>query len=115
MKQHNLSVYLWLTFAATVLVASPVYADEIIIKNIPKLSDVQRPHTTTKDLLAQQTEIVSVTEVRLNQTPSGLEIILKTPTSDKLQITNKSEGFTNNRHSLTALFTRSSIPHDIFG
>lgn len=92
MKQHNLSVYLWLTFAATVLVASPVYADEIIIKNIPKLSDVQRPHTTTKDLLAQQTEIVSVTEVRLNQTPSGLEIILKTPTSDKLQITNKSEG-----------------------
>ncbi|MEH2191212.1 MAG: TonB-dependent siderophore receptor [Nostoc sp.] len=92
MKQHNLSVYLWLTSAATVLVGSPVYADEIVIKDILKLSDIQRPHTTVKEWLAQQTEIISVTEVHLNQTPSGLEIILKTPASDKLQITNKSEG-----------------------
>ncbi|MEA5600481.1 TonB-dependent siderophore receptor [Nostoc sp. UHCC 0252] len=92
MKKPNLSVYLWLTSAAIVLVNYPVYADEIVIKDIPQVSDIQRPHTNTKDWLAQQTEIISVTEVRLNQTSSGLEIILKTPTSDKLQVTNKTEG-----------------------
>ncbi|QMS86509.1 TonB-dependent siderophore receptor (plasmid) [Nostoc edaphicum CCNP1411] len=91
MKKPNLSVYLWLTSAAIILVTYPVYADEIVIKDIPKLSDIQRPHTNTKDWLAQQTEIISVTEVRLSQTSSGLEIILKTPTSDKLQVTNKTE------------------------
>ncbi|WP_313934926.1 TonB-dependent siderophore receptor [Nostoc sp. FACHB-280] len=92
MKKHHLSIYLWLISAATISVASPVNAEEIVIKDIPKLSDFQRPHNTIKDWLAQQSEIISITAVNLTQTSSGLEIILKTPTSDKLQITNKSAG-----------------------
>ncbi|MCX7594685.1 MAG: TonB-dependent siderophore receptor [Fischerella sp.] len=65
------------------------------IAQIPKLSDVSRPYTSVKDWLAQQTqqtEVIPVTGVRLNATSSGLEIILETPASDKLQTTIKSEG-----------------------
>lgn len=64
------------------------------ITKIPQLSDIPRPHTNVKDWLAQpnqQTEVTLVTGVRLNSTSSGLEIVLETPTSEKLQTTIKNE------------------------
>lgn len=68
---------------------------EVPITPIPQLSDIQRPHTSAKELLAQeqkQNEVILVTGIRLNPTANGLEIILETPTSDKLQTIVKNEG-----------------------
>lgn len=64
------------------------------VTKIPRISDIQRPHTSVKEWLAQQqpSGVISVTGVRLNQTRSGLEVILETTASDKLQPTIKSEG-----------------------
>ncbi len=68
---------------------------EVLITNIPQLSDIPRPHTSVKDLLAQEqqnNEVQQVTGVRLNQTKSGFEVILETRTSDKLQTKITREG-----------------------
>ncbi|WP_414586470.1 TonB-dependent siderophore receptor [Scytonema sp. PCC 10023] len=78
------------------------------ITKIPQLKDIQRPYTNVKEWLAQQeqsSQIIQVTGVRLNQTQSGLEIILKTSaTSDKLQTSLKSEG-----NTLTAVITNAQL------
>ncbi|MCX7595104.1 MAG: TonB-dependent receptor [Fischerella sp.] len=60
---------------------------------MPQLSDLQLPHTSVKEWLAQQEQsTLLVTGIKLNQTASGLEIILETTASDKLQVTTKIEG-----------------------
>ncbi|TBR60653.1 ligand-gated channel [Westiellopsis prolifica IICB1] len=60
---------------------------------IPQLSDIQLPHRTVKQWLAQQKQsTIPVTGIKLNQTASGLEVILETTASDKLQVTTKIEG-----------------------
>ncbi|MBD2615617.1 TonB-dependent siderophore receptor [Nostoc punctiforme FACHB-252] len=89
-------IYLGIVGAICVLGTQPVKAQsaEPPITKIPQLSDIPRPHTNVKDWLAQQnqqTEVTVVTGVRLNLTSSGLEILLETPTSDKLQTTIKNE------------------------
>ncbi|MCC5622121.1 TonB-dependent siderophore receptor [Nostoc sp. CHAB 5715] len=89
-------IYLGIVGAICVLGTQPVKAQsaEPPITKIPQLSDIPRPHTNVKDWLAQQnqqTEVTVVTGVRLNPTSSGLEILLETPTSDKLQTTIKRE------------------------
>ncbi|MEA5600479.1 TonB-dependent siderophore receptor (plasmid) [Nostoc edaphicum CCNP1411] len=92
MKQHSLFAYLWLTSTISIFTNFPVYAEEIAIKDIPQLSEIQLPHTSVKDLFAQQQNpVIQVTGIRLNKTPSNLEIILETPASDKLQVTTKTE------------------------
>ncbi|PMB53810.1 TonB-dependent receptor [Fischerella thermalis CCMEE 5201] len=60
---------------------------------IPQLSDIKLPHTSVKEWLAQQEQSnILVTGIKLNQTASGLEIVLETSASDKLQTTTKIEG-----------------------
>ncbi|WP_392477512.1 TonB-dependent receptor domain-containing protein [Nostoc sp. C110] len=60
---------------------------------IPQLSDIKLPHTSVKEWLAQQEEsTILVTGIKLNQMASGLEVVLETSASDKLQATAKIEG-----------------------
>lgn len=77
-------------------------------KEIPKLKDIQRPNTSVKEWLAQQkqqSQIIQVTGIKLNQTQSGLEIILETSAkSDELQTSLKTEG-----NTLTALVTNAQL------
>ncbi|MEA5504345.1 TonB-dependent siderophore receptor [Halotia wernerae UHCC 0503] len=89
-------IYLGIVGAICVLGTQPVKAQstEPPITKIPQLSDIPRPYTNVKDWLVQQnqqTEVIVVTGVRLNPTSSGLEILLETSTSDKLQTTIKRE------------------------
>ncbi|MBD2247541.1 TonB-dependent siderophore receptor [Nostoc sp. FACHB-888] len=83
-------------------------AELVTIKDIPQAKNIQHPYTNIKEWLAQQEQsspIIQVTGVRLNQTQSGLEIILETSvTSDKLQTSFKSEG-----NTLTALITNAQL------
>ena len=66
---------------------------EVLITQIPQISDIQRPHTSVKDWLAQQqNQVVFVTGVSLNTSENSLEVILETPTSKQLQTVVKSEG-----------------------
>jgi iron complex outermembrane receptor protein len=68
---------------------------EVPITEIPQLSDIQRPHTSVKDWLAQgqkQNQVILVTGVSLNTSENSLEVILETLTSDQLQTVVKSEG-----------------------
>ncbi|MBC1217977.1 TonB-dependent siderophore receptor (plasmid) [Trichormus variabilis ARAD] len=66
---------------------------KIPITNISQISDIKRPHTNVKEWLAQQqAQIIQVTGVSLNQTSNGLEVILETTASDKLQTSLNSEG-----------------------
>ncbi|WP_313933880.1 TonB-dependent siderophore receptor [Anabaena sp. FACHB-83] len=85
-------IYLGIVGSIFLLETQAVKAQSIA--NIPQLSDIPRPHTNVKDWLAQQNqqpEVIPVTGVSLNLTASGLEILLATPTSDKLQTTIKNE------------------------
>ncbi|MGJ5674592.1 MAG: TonB-dependent receptor domain-containing protein [Nostochopsis sp.] len=60
---------------------------------IPQLSDIQLPHTSVKEWLVQQEQSnILVTQIKLNQTASGFEVILETTASEKLQVTTKIEG-----------------------
>ena len=85
-------LYIGIVGAICLLETQPVKAQsaEPLIAKIPQLSDISRPYTNVKDWLAQQnqqTKVTPVTGVRLRATDSGLEILLETPTSDKLQTT----------------------------
>jgi iron complex outermembrane receptor protein len=70
-------------------------------KNIPQLSDIEFPATSAQ-MLVQQTaptnppatpgEVVAITGVKANPTDSGVEVILETTQSDKLQAANRSTG-----------------------
>ncbi|GAB1537787.1 hypothetical protein NUACC21_04410 [Scytonema sp. NUACC21] len=64
------------------------------LAKIPRLSDIERGYTSVKQWLAQQqpSGAILITGVRLNQTFTGLEVILETTASDKLRLTTKSEG-----------------------
>jgi iron complex outermembrane recepter protein len=100
---------MWLIGAISVLVAASARANAGIVEvtvgelkqakvpvtKIPQLSEIPHPHTSVKDWLAQeqkQNQVIQVTGVRLSPTASGLEVILETPISDKLQTTTKGEG-----------------------
>jgi iron complex outermembrane receptor protein len=66
---------------------------EVPITQIPQISDIQSPHTSVKDWLAQQqNQVIFVTGVSLNANENVLEVTLETPTSDQLQTVVKSEG-----------------------
>ncbi|MDF5712395.1 MAG: TonB-dependent siderophore receptor [Rhizonema sp. NSF051] len=124
MKQQKLSIGMWLFAAVSVLMVSPVRADVIkqsavqlkevtnrkeFITDIPQLSDIQHPYTSVKDWVAQenkQNQVIQVTGVRLSPTANGLEVILETPTSDKLQTTTKSEG-----NTFTAIISNAQLHH----
>ncbi|BAY66408.1 TonB-dependent siderophore receptor [Calothrix brevissima NIES-22] len=94
---------MWLIGAISVFVANSARADADVVEvttrevKTAELSTIPRPYTSVKDWLAQEqklNQINPVTGVRLSPTANGLEIILETPISDKLQTTTKSEGNT---------------------
>ncbi|MEH1845740.1 MAG: TonB-dependent siderophore receptor [Nostoc sp.] len=69
------------------------------IKEIPRLSEVERKTTSAQQLVqspASQTvpvpEIVQVTAVKANPTSKGLEVILQTNKGQQLQLLNRSSG-----------------------
>jgi iron complex outermembrane receptor protein len=95
MKLQLLLPGLWLTGTATVFIAQPVRAEarqSVPIDEIPRLSELEFPKTSVQWLYQQQSmltitgetvaqvegRVVEVTGVRLNSTPTGLEVIIET-------------------------------------
>ncbi|MEH1835239.1 MAG: AMIN domain-containing protein, partial [Nostoc sp.] len=65
------------------------------IKEIPTLSQIERPNTSATMLVqspARATQVVPITGVKANSTPQGVEIILETTQGTQLQLTNRSTG-----------------------
>ncbi|MUL34901.1 TonB-dependent siderophore receptor [Gloeocapsopsis dulcis] len=63
----------------TVLMTQAVQANEIAELEKPlRLGEINRPATTVKEWLAQSSDPIQVTGVRLNATATGLEVILDT-------------------------------------
>jgi iron complex outermembrane receptor protein len=73
-----------------VLVAIPAIGQEIKSSNTQKKVDNLNPASNIKQLLAQS--LIVIPQVRLQSTDKGLDIILETNQSDKLQSVVKSEG-----------------------
>lgn len=81
---------IWLVGIASIVVVQPVWADVSLsegiegregpITDIPQLSEIE-PATTTAESLTPiaQASVIQVTEVRLNPTDAGIEVILTTP------------------------------------
>ncbi|WP_414623922.1 TonB-dependent siderophore receptor [Calothrix sp. CCY 0018] len=66
---------------------------KVPVTQIPQIRDIQRPHTTAKDLLAQQqNQVILVTGVNLNTSENSFEVILETSNPKQLQAVAKSEG-----------------------
>lgn len=69
------------------------------IKEMPRLSDLERPLSSVKGLLVQETvptaagesQVVEVRGVRLNPKPTGIEVILETPDAKSLQANRNSD------------------------
>jgi iron complex outermembrane recepter protein len=88
------------SFAAiAVLLSIPATAEELakdeISKNISQLSDIEIPNTNAGTLVqtpTQDTNVITITEVRATSTEKGLEVILETKQGEKLQVTNRSSG-----------------------
>ncbi|AFY49088.1 TonB-dependent siderophore receptor [Nostoc sp. PCC 7524] len=89
---NQLQKLAWMTGLSLVLVNFPALAEDNQkpITKISQLSDIEKPATTIQQWLAQS--LVQVTGVQLQTTEQGIEVILATNQSDKLQLTNKSEG-----------------------
>ncbi|NJL64595.1 MAG: TonB-dependent siderophore receptor [Methylacidiphilales bacterium] len=60
------------------------------IVDIPRISEIQHPDGNAQWLT--QAAIIEITQIRLNSTDKGLEVILETKDGNKLQVTNTSEG-----------------------
>jgi iron complex outermembrane receptor protein len=82
----------WMTGLALVCVNLPVLAEETQkpISKISQLNEIKKPATNIKQWLAQS--LIQITGVKSQTTDTGIEVILETNQSDKLQLTNKSEG-----------------------
>lgn len=94
-RVNRLRKSFWFLGIALIVTIQPVWADvglteeiesgnetrEQHIPNIPHLSEIEHPTTTMDEWLMQiaQASIVQVTEVRLNPTDTGIEVILVTP------------------------------------
>lgn len=66
-----------------------------VITEIPTVANSQPLSTDAKDLLSQNTEndlVVKITQVKVNTTNKGIDVILETTASEKLQIDIKSQG-----------------------
>lgn len=66
-----------------------------VITEIPTVIDSQPLSTDAKDLLSQNIEndlVVKITQVKVNTTNKGIDVILETTASDKLQIDINSQG-----------------------
>ena len=67
----------------------------VVKPQIPRLSEIEYPRTSVAGLLVQSPPalaIVTVTEIKLNPTANGLEVILVTPTGRSLPTQTTSQG-----------------------
>ncbi|MEH2068695.1 MAG: TonB-dependent siderophore receptor [Nostoc sp.] len=105
----TISVWLWGAISAVAsevpkqegeskLIAS-VLRNSRSIKEIPRLSEIERPNTSATMLVQsptpsppRATQVVPITSVKANPTPQGVEVILETSLGTKLQVTNRSTG-----------------------
>ncbi|MBW4642152.1 MAG: TonB-dependent siderophore receptor [Goleter apudmare HA4340-LM2] len=86
---NQLQKLAWMTGLALVCVNLPVLAKENQ-KPTSQISQLEKPATSIKQWLAQS--LIQITGVKSQATDKGIEVILETNQSDKLQLTNKSEG-----------------------
>ncbi|MEA5618332.1 TonB-dependent siderophore receptor [Cronbergia sp. UHCC 0137] len=89
---NQLQKLAWITGLALVCVNLPVLAEnnQKPISKISQLNEIEKPATNIKQWLAQS--LIQITGVKSQTTDTGIEVILETNQSNKLQLTNKSEG-----------------------
>lgn len=80
---------------------SRILRDSPSTRNLPRLSELERPVTSAQMLVQSPTlftvpkpAIVQVTGVKANPTSKGVEVILQTPQGQLLQVVNRSAGNT---------------------
>ncbi|PSB49281.1 TonB-dependent siderophore receptor [Cyanosarcina cf. burmensis CCALA 770] len=91
-KSSRICVWAIASIALSLLGILPSRAAEV--KTESRLQDLQRPATTVKDWLAQTSTPIEITGVRLNQTASGLEVLLETTSKQPLSIVTSGYGRT---------------------
>ncbi len=92
MLNNQVQKLAWMTALAVVWINVPVLAEDNQkpISKSSQLSDIEKPATNIKQWLAQS--LIQITGVKSQATETGIEVTLETNQSDKLQLTNKSEG-----------------------
>jgi iron complex outermembrane receptor protein len=105
---NQLQKLAWMVSLALVLVNPPVSAEENQkpIGRLSQLNNIEQSATSIQQLLAQS--LIQVTGVNLQATDTGIEVILVTNQSDKLQLTNLSEG---NSYIVDLLNSQLSLPN----
>lgn len=90
---------LLLTSSVIVLAAESALAEVaqqgVPTSNMLRLNQLERPVTSSVDLLAQEpatATVIEVTEVRINRTQAGIEVLLETANSEALKALIRSEG-----------------------
>ncbi|MGV0028478.1 hypothetical protein [Phormidesmis priestleyi] len=79
------------------LIAQAVQADKPVspqtsITKIPTLNEVERPITSAKQLLVQNSaQAAQITSIQLNKTAAGLEVVLSTTDNTPLQASVKTD------------------------
>ncbi|MCC5599901.1 TonB-dependent siderophore receptor [Nostoc favosum] len=68
-----------------------------VVAKIPRLREIDKPATNIKDLLSQSStpnaqSPVQVTGVRVNNTETGIEVILETKEGERLKVISRNEG-----------------------
>ncbi|HIK06850.1 MAG TPA: TonB-dependent receptor [Trichormus sp. M33_DOE_039] len=86
----KLQQLLWMASLSSILVTIPAIGEEIKSISTEEKSDYLNPGNNVKQLLAQSP--ILITEIRLQPTDKGLDVILETNQSDKLQPVVRSEG-----------------------
>ncbi|MEH1845741.1 MAG: TonB-dependent siderophore receptor [Nostoc sp.] len=100
------SIWFCLTISATAQQVqdksanAKVLRNSKVIKEIPRLSEIELTNTSAQQLLVQSPappntptpEVVQVTAVKANPTTKGVEVILQTTKGEQLQVTNRSTG-----------------------
>ncbi|UKO96841.1 TonB-dependent receptor [Nostoc sp. UHCC 0870] len=106
----KLEQLIWIASLSGILVTMPAIAEEIKSSSIQEKKDNLKPVSKVKQLLAQSPIVIP--QVRLQSTDKGLDIILETNQSDKLQSVVKSEG---NNYIVDIPNTQLRLPNgDIF-
>ncbi|AFY49091.1 TonB-dependent siderophore receptor [Nostoc sp. PCC 7524] len=86
----KLQQLLWMASLSSILVTIPAIGEEIKSTSTEEKSDYLNPGNNVKQLLAQS--LILIPEIRLQPTDKGLDVILETNQSDKLQPVVRSEG-----------------------
>ncbi|NDJ18419.1 TonB-dependent receptor domain-containing protein [Myxacorys almedinensis] len=102
LKLRTLLFGVWLTSSTVLLMTQAVLAeieqrDKSVISEVPRIGELKQPSTSAASLLAQDPSrigVAQVTRVRINPTPTGIEVVLETAEGAALQATTRVEGNT---------------------